>query len=171
MRGRTSFFILAAAVAIIALAGMRGEPARAGHGLPGVKWDGSVDAAQAAAAAEDSLFVIFFCAADAYESAGEGAGKLKELKIMQDKWPRDTVYENGAVRFELMKHGVKHQVKVLASKENAALMKKYGATLPDTLVLCAPNGDALKVFKGDECSRLDICVWLKDEFREDLRRV
>lgn len=61
---------------------------------------------------------------------------------------------------ELKKAGIKEFAKVTAGQQNLELMKKYSAG-PNTLVICAPNGDKLMAFAGEQCSQSAICSALK----------
>jgi hypothetical protein len=71
-----------------------------------------------------------------------------------------TVFDTPALPAELRKVGIRSWAKVVASAENAELCKKYSAG-PNTLVLCAPNGDKLMAFAGPQCTQTTVCSGVK----------
>ena len=71
-----------------------------------------------------------------------------------------TIFDAPTVMTEMRKVGIKQFAKVVAVQANAELMKKYSAG-PNTLVICAPNGDKLMAFAGEQCSQSAICSALK----------
>jgi len=60
----------------------------------------------------------------------------------------------------LHKAGIQQIAKITASKENEALFKKYGAGL-NTLVICSPDGEKLKVFAGEACTQSNVSSFCK----------
>jgi hypothetical protein len=72
-----------------------------------------------------------------------------------------TIFDLPAIPAELRKAGVKDFAKVVASKDNEELMKKYGAAA-NTLVVCAPTGDKLLSFSGAQCTQANITSTLKN---------
>jgi len=93
-------------------------------------------------------------------TAGEGGKKLAAAKKSVWRTPT-TVFDTPAVPAELKKAGVKSLAKAVANSENAELMKKYSASA-NTLVICAPNGDRVMSFGGEQCTRSIICSALKN---------
>jgi hypothetical protein len=71
-----------------------------------------------------------------------------------------TVFDAPAVPAELKKAGIKQFAKVVANQQNLDTMKKYGVG-PNSLVICAPNGDKLMVFTGDQCTQSAVSSGLK----------
>ena len=71
-----------------------------------------------------------------------------------------TVFDAPGVPAELKKAGVKQFAKVVANEQNVELMKKYAAGA-NTLVICAPNGDKLMAFAGEQCTQSAISSALK----------
>lgn len=62
---------------------------------------------------------------------------------------------------ELKKQNINILCKIVASPENQKLFQKYGAAV-NSLVICAPNGDKLMQFNGEDCSQSKIVPALKD---------
>jgi hypothetical protein len=60
----------------------------------------------------------------------------------------------------LKKAGVTKYVKVIVDMTNEDIMKKYGVTV-DTLVICAPNGDGLQKYAGEQCKQTPVGAGLK----------
>jgi hypothetical protein len=71
-----------------------------------------------------------------------------------------TLWESPNTLGEFKKAGIATFVKVPATKDNEALFKKYGAGA-GTLVICAPNGDKLCGFSGEECTVANVTKELK----------
>lgn len=71
-----------------------------------------------------------------------------------------TIFDTPAVPNELKKAGITQFAKIAASKENIEHMKKYGA-MPNTLVICAPSGEKLASFVGEQCTQSNVSAFLK----------
>ncbi|HYG75043.1 MAG TPA: hypothetical protein VEK08_08580 [Planctomycetota bacterium] len=71
-----------------------------------------------------------------------------------------TIFDTPAVPNELKKAGISQFAKITAGAANVEKMKKYGAG-PNTLVICAPNGDKLIAFAGEQCTQSNVTSFLK----------
>lgn len=64
---------------------------------------------------------------------------------------------------DMKKAGIQTFVKIVANKSNETLYRKFGiADSQNTLVICAPNGDALMVLGGCQCSQSGVSGALKN---------
>jgi hypothetical protein len=61
---------------------------------------------------------------------------------------------------DMKKAGINNFAKIVASKENAEVFKKYAAA-PNTLVICASNGDRLVTLTGEQCTQVNVSNELK----------
>lgn len=104
---------------------------------------------------------MYFCSEDAAKFAGEGAKAHESYrKANHNKPPALTPFDRASVMTELKKAGVAVYAKVIANKSNEELFKKYGAGL-NTLVVCAPSGEALIVLAGSQCNQSGVSAALK----------
>jgi len=114
----------------------------------------------------DESYAIYFCAVEMAQFVGTGPKGVEEYKKQYKKSAPGTIFDNGITYKAMTEKGIKHWFIVTATPENTALAKKYGA-IENTLVVCASNGDALGVFRCDECKQSQIvqfCKYYKDIF-------
>jgi hypothetical protein len=131
-----------------------------GGGCPSVGWAKSTEAAQTAAASKNEPYALYFCPESAASYAGEGGTALTAAR-KDNKKLLTTIFDAPTVPAELKKAGITQFAKVAATSENAEMLKKYGAGA-NTLVICAPNGDKLLAFAGDNCTQSNVCSALKN---------
>jgi hypothetical protein len=115
---------------------------------PAVRWCSKPPAELQAGASEP--FAIYFCTEGAAKYAGEGADVVSQCRRTNPSC-KTTIWESSSVLKDLHSAGITICAKVAATKENQELFRKYGVGA-NTLVLCAPNGDALVTLAGDQCS-------------------
>ncbi len=133
-----------------------------GSNYPTVKWDSSEESARSAAAAKTQAYAIYFCSEEVATYAGEGkTGHDAYLKANRNKPGLPTPFDQTAVVSQLKKAEIEHCVKVVLNKSNESLIKKYGGSM-NTLVICAPSGEALLRLEGQSCCQSGVTASLKD---------
>jgi len=85
---------------------------------------------------------------------------MEYQKANNNRPPKLTPFDQSVNVDELKKAGVRYFVKVAATKENEALFKKYSVA-PDTMIVCAPNGDVLTGLNGAQLTQSNVSVMCK----------
>jgi len=134
--------------------------------VPAVEWrplsqtSGS-DNEQSLKPSGKGLFAIYFCSEQLAQTAGLGTVAIK-AKIKAGQKPlKDTVFESVSVLSAFKKAGIMAFVKVPATKDNHVLAKKYQVTQDNTLIICAPDGEAIVTLAGDQCNQTNVSKLLK----------
>lgn len=81
-------------------------------------------------------------------------------KANNNRSPKLTPFDQTVNIVELKKAGVSHFVKIAATKENEALFKKYRVA-PDTMLVCAPNGDVLTGLSDAQLTQSNVSAMCK----------
>jgi hypothetical protein len=128
-------------------------------GMPPVGWQKSLDDTKYNAQSKSEPFAIYFCAEECASTAGEGGTVIQNARKSNPKLTT-TIWDSPALPTEMKKAGISLYAKVVAKKENAATFQKYGAGI-NSLVICAPNGDKLALFAGEQCTQSAVISFLK----------
>jgi hypothetical protein len=102
----------------------------------------------------DTPFALYFCNEDAAKVAGEGT-KARAAAAKTMKVPQPCLFDSKLIVDAVKKAGMTC-VKVPIVAENAELGKKYRIQFDPTLVICAPNGEALAYLAGQNCRQQNL---------------
>ncbi len=129
-----------------------------------VKWQYSDEEVCKLALQRKQSYAEFFCDEHTARLAGEGAKAIEEFKKANSGVPPPiTLFEYSLTQNQFTLAGIELLLKVPEIKENAAVFKKYDATSP-MLIVCAPDGQRLATFTGNDCNAIKVVEFLNSEF-------
>jgi hypothetical protein len=125
------------------------EPAR----IEALKFAKSLASARMTARLDNMPLALYFCTPEAAEFSGEGAEAIAQYRSMHGgKAPPLTPFDSSLVTGMMRNMGIGLFVKVPLCAATAESFSEYSAT-PGTLILCAPDGDALAEYKDSKWER------------------
>jgi protein tyrosine phosphatase (PTP) superfamily phosphohydrolase (DUF442 family) len=138
------------------------------NGPATVGWAYSIDDAKKLVQASSAAFAVYFCPENVAKTAGEGPKAIDEYKKANNgAAPPETLFDSQAMIKEFNTAGITTFVKIPASKENEKLLQSF-AVVPNTLAVCAPNGEKLWTCSGAECTPAVVTQFLTFEFKNKL---
>jgi hypothetical protein len=126
-----------------------------------INWNPYWEEAQKKALGANRVYAMYFCSEAAARVAGEGPEVWEKYKKNNPgNALQPTVFDSGVTVAEFNAAGIAEFIKVPNIPANAELFKQYEAA-PNTLVLCAPNGDRLAIFPPANCTQTNVVHFLK----------
>jgi hypothetical protein len=129
-----------------------------------VSWTSINTDAPKSATENKGPYALFFCDAATSEVAGEGPSAWASFKKSGKAGVLRTVFDIPLVVAEFNAAGISQFSKVPLSEANKSLYQKYNTGAP-AVIICAPDGRALRVFSGSNCSQTPIVSYLQKEFK------
>ncbi|HYF50356.1 MAG TPA: hypothetical protein VEJ63_13180 [Planctomycetota bacterium] len=126
-----------------------------------VSWQSYIDEAQRAAKEKDRAFVIYFCDPIVGRVAGEGREAWDKFRKENNGAPTPTVFDSNVMLRAFEAAGIVEFVKIADTPGNQDAFKKYEASR-NMLVFCAPDGDRLAVFPGQNLTQTNVVHFLEN---------